>query len=41
MCDSPLASKAETGLQSRFGEQRRLNQYSLNRVPARIHGSVC
>ena len=36
-----IASKAETGLQSRYGEYRRLNQYSLNRVSARIHGSVC
>ena len=38
---SRIASKAETGLQSRYGEHRRLNQYSLNRVSARIHGSVC
>ena len=36
-----LASNVETGLQSRCGEQRWLNQYSLNRDLARIYGSVC
>ena len=35
-----LGCNSETGLQSRCGEQRWLNQHSLNRVPARRHGLV-
>lgn len=35
-----VASIQRTGLQGRYGESRWLNQHSLNRGLARIHGSV-